>query len=175
MTPYEHLVVKAEEIGWPAYYKNDLLVHDRAALEGRNPDVPFMWFVRETGTHLATSDGQGFKGEGDGIMRHVTSPFNSQHRGYLWNNGKLTEIDKDDFSKTYTKHVYGSGPVWKVSVVSRWRPAAWATEQKSRNTYMVNWSKDHDSLREYVYLRLPHFETHTIEIVSATPATQEVG
>lgn len=175
MTPYEHLVAKAEEIGWPAHYKNDLYVHDREMLEGCDPAMPFMWFVRETGTWLATSNGQGYKGEGCGVIRHVTNPMSQKHRGFLWNNGKLTEIDAADFQKTYDKYIYNNGPLWKVTVTSKWRPAPWSSEQKRVNVYGIRWSMDHDSLREYVYTRLPSHEQHTIEIVPQTPITQEVG
>lgn len=175
MTPYEHLLAKAEEIGWPAHYKNDLLVHDKEMLEGCDPAMPFMWFVRETGTYLVTSSGQGFKGEGEGILRYVTNPMNQQHRGFLWNNENLTEIDAGNFQKTYNKYIYNSGPLWKVTVTSKWRPAPWASEQKEVNSYSVRWCMDHDSLRQYVYERLPFHKQHTIEIVPQVLVTQEVG
>jgi hypothetical protein len=167
MAPYEHLVAKAEEIGWPSHYKNDLLVIDRELLEGRDPTVPFLWFVRETGTYLCTSDGYGFRDDGKGTLDYICKPYTQKHRGFLWNGSQLTEVKPEDFKKAYTDWVYGSGPLWRVTVRSKWRPAPWSMERSSVNTYSVCWSKDHDSLHEYVYARLPSHEQHTIEIVPA--------
>ena len=70
MTPYEHLLAKAEEIGWPAHHKNDLTGHDKESLDGCPDTMPFMWFVRECGTWLITPNGVGFGGhEGGGLLR----------------------------------------------------------------------------------------------------------
>lgn len=48
---YLALMDKSIELGWPAAYENDLLIHDRRCLADNNPPV-FGWSVRECGTHI---------------------------------------------------------------------------------------------------------------------------
>lgn len=49
MNLYDQLKEKADL--FIKYYRDDLLVHDKNALE-KNPNVPFLHFTGETGTHL---------------------------------------------------------------------------------------------------------------------------
>jgi hypothetical protein len=52
-TPHWEAIVKeAERVGWPRDYRRDLYVHDRAHLGQLDPSEPFVWILRENGTHL---------------------------------------------------------------------------------------------------------------------------
>lgn len=54
MTPEElhaQIMNVANHHGWPAHYKDDLLVHDKNILIAY-PDSDFVWGLRESGTHL---------------------------------------------------------------------------------------------------------------------------
>lgn len=54
MPHFDALVAESERIGWPARHKSDLVEIDREMLETYPPHLPFLWMVRERGTHLAT-------------------------------------------------------------------------------------------------------------------------
>ncbi len=99
MTPYEHLVAKADEIGWPAHYKNDLLVHDKASLEGMPHDVPFLWFVRETGTWIVTPNGYGHPKYEGRIL--IPTEYSQKHRGYAWTGSQLVELPIEEWLQGY--------------------------------------------------------------------------
>jgi hypothetical protein len=45
-------VAEAERVGWPVQYRCDLYVHDREYLNQLDPSIPFVWILRESGTHL---------------------------------------------------------------------------------------------------------------------------
>ena len=54
-TPVPHwdaILEEAERVGWPLNYRRDLYVHDRTELGRIDPSVPFLWVLREGGTHL---------------------------------------------------------------------------------------------------------------------------
>lgn len=168
MTPYEHLLAKAEEIGWPAHYKTDLTTHDKEALEGCPDTMPFMWFVRECGTYLITPNGVGFnKYEGHGLLKSRTSPYATTHRCFLWSSGKLREIEPDQFNRTFDTFIINNHlPTYKVVVNTTWRPSPWALPQKEKTMHFVSWCKSQDALRDYIAMYLTKHKEHTIEIFS---------
>lgn len=57
MKAYEALFAVAEKVGWPEYYRDDLVVHDKAAVEESGDDVPYVWVLRDRGTHLVPITG----------------------------------------------------------------------------------------------------------------------
>jgi hypothetical protein len=61
MPHFDAIVAEAERVGWPRDYRADLFVHDRAALDKREPSVPFLWVLRDSGSSLF------FVGERDGV------------------------------------------------------------------------------------------------------------
>jgi hypothetical protein len=50
---WDAVLKEAERVGWPLKYRRDLYVHDRATLGMLDPSVPFVWLLREHGTHLS--------------------------------------------------------------------------------------------------------------------------
>jgi hypothetical protein len=49
---WDAILAEAERVGWPVKYRRDLYVHDRAYLNQLDPSIPFVWILREHGTHL---------------------------------------------------------------------------------------------------------------------------
>ena len=170
MTPYEHLLAKSEEIGWPAHHKNDLTGHDKEALDGCPDTMPFMWFVRECGTWLITPNGVGFsRYEGDGLLKSLTSPYGTKHCCFLWSGGKLREIEPEQFNRTFDTFIVSNHlPKHTVVVNTIWRHSPWALPQKDKKVYSVSWCKGQDALRDYIASHLPQHKEHTIEIFNQT-------
>lgn len=168
MTHYEMMVAKAEEIGWPSHYKDDLHVHDKRAVEDLPNHSPALWFVRETGTWCVTANGLGFrKHEGAGLMQHITKPTATEHRCFLVYGDTITEISRLNFQRTYDEFIYRNNlPKLKVVVTTKWRPSPWSNELIDKKQYTVAWSGSHNDLRSYVYCRLESYKQHTIEIFS---------
>lgn len=153
MTPYEHLVAKAEEIGWPAYYKNDLLVHDKQSLEGMPHDVPFLWFVRETGTWIVTPNGYGHpKFEGRLL---IPNEYSLQHRGFAWTGSQLVELPFEEWQAAYVKYItrLSGDHKYDVTVTHKFRRAPWSSRETSQTKMTIAWCKDLASLRSYVMER----------------------
>ena len=59
MKPYEMLLQKSKEIGWPKHYSTDLTVHDRNFLEKNKIIRPFLWAIRECGTWIIIPEAEG--------------------------------------------------------------------------------------------------------------------
>ena len=89
---YAAIVVEAERVGWPTGYRRDLYVHDRNACARLPADVPFVFVLRENGTHLfpvTYRDGAGhgaphFAVPCPAIFRYERS------RVYTWDGSRLT-------------------------------------------------------------------------------------
>lgn len=158
--PYDALVAKAEEIGWPEFYETDLTVHDKAKLEGRATRLPFIWFVRSAGTWLLTAEGEGLHRDNNGkgkthdeiLLDHVSNPMNSQHRAFFWDGEKLTELTKDKWIKTYQDKVFARIPRYKVRVKIDTKPAPWASTRTEFKDAVISWSGDTESLKDHVLL-----------------------
>jgi hypothetical protein len=52
MRHYKALVAESQKVGWPASFASDLTKHDQQELKYRNPDLPFGWVLRDSGTQL---------------------------------------------------------------------------------------------------------------------------
>jgi len=52
MRHFRALRAAAQAKGWPTHFKRDLLVHDRRHLRKRDPEKPFLWVLRDSGTHI---------------------------------------------------------------------------------------------------------------------------
>lgn len=84
------LVAKANEIGWPEHFYDDLWIHDRRMIAIHDPAV-FGWSVRSTGSHII-------------IANQVYSLFLTAHepqkhpddqkssRKFFWNGSSLKEM-----------------------------------------------------------------------------------
>jgi hypothetical protein len=52
MPHWDAIVAEAERVGWPLHYRRDLYVHDRASIAHTSASEPFLWVLRECGTHF---------------------------------------------------------------------------------------------------------------------------
>lgn len=174
MTPYDYLLAKADEIGWPTYYKNDLLVHDKQSLEGMPDDVPFLWFVRETGTWLITPNGYGHpKYEGQLL---IPNKYSLEHRGFAWTGSQLVEIPFSEWGVAYYKYITRllGEHKYDVVVTHKFRRAPWSSRETSQTKMVVTWCKDLDSLRSYVMERERAMGMDNETVVEITPKLQPV-
>jgi hypothetical protein len=53
---YEAIAAKAEQIGWPIFYRRDLTAHDRARCAMLKPSDCFLWVLYELGTHIIVAE-----------------------------------------------------------------------------------------------------------------------
>ncbi len=102
---YQYLVEKAQEMGWPKNYKNDLEIHDRNFLTNVAAPKTFVGILHVDGTHLyraATADDPHVGGGGEDKaygynwreqLVDVFSFFSSQPEGqyhyFFWNGPRL--------------------------------------------------------------------------------------
>jgi hypothetical protein len=90
---FDAIVAEAERIGWPLQYRRDLYVHDRALLAQLDPSVPFLWIIREGGTHLYgatfTDDRPGR--DASHFAKSVASTFAEPCHFYTWDGRRLWE------------------------------------------------------------------------------------
>ena len=91
--PYDVILAKANEIGWPLHYRNDLLVHDRDALAEHDPALPFLWGIRECGTHLIFAN----RLEGRLSAEQITQAFGRDCRWFLWDGTALVPFEVRDY------------------------------------------------------------------------------
>jgi hypothetical protein len=112
---YLALSAEAGRVGWPTHYKRDLTYWDRNALDGRDPALPFVWVLRELGTHLVAPTQQRLNPwtgaligglseaikSGCGMLR--TLAREGGHRFYWWNGARLREVSPDDAIELYTE------------------------------------------------------------------------
>jgi len=91
---YQAIRDEAERVGWPTTFRTDLTKHDRAWLANRDPSKPFVWILREGGTHICAPgiiDGVFHKASQYGRM--VSEAFRPHPcRFYLWDGVGLTEF-----------------------------------------------------------------------------------
>ena len=52
MRHYKALIEASRRLGLPVAYKRDLTTHDKMTLSRRDPNLPFGWFLRESGTNI---------------------------------------------------------------------------------------------------------------------------
>jgi hypothetical protein len=90
---YVAIETEAQRVGWPVAYKRDLYVHDRNALARLPRRVPFVFVLRDNGTHLFPV------GERDGVGHDaahfaVSCPdcFGRERcRVYTWDGARLRQ------------------------------------------------------------------------------------
>lgn len=49
---YPVLLAESKRVGWPVSFATDLTEHDQRFLRKRKPEWPFVWCLRESGTHV---------------------------------------------------------------------------------------------------------------------------
>ena len=81
--------------GLPQRYKNDLDVHDRESIERYGDASPFLWFLRENGTHYVPL-GKHYT-DVAATVRAITMTFGEGTQGgwYHWDGKVLLKVDDD--------------------------------------------------------------------------------
>lgn len=111
MTPaYATIAAESVRVGWPVAYRRDLTLHDRRELATRGADAgPFLWILRDYGTHLV------FPGPHVGdvtcatLTRAVLTTWAADRtRCYSYDRGRLTEITPDraiDIARAWDREI----------------------------------------------------------------------
>jgi len=95
---YRALTAKADEIGWPLRFRTDLTKHDRAFVTKHEADRPFIWVLRDSGTHLAYPGIiDGVRHRASGYARMVAESFGAAKcKFFIWDGQKLVEYATAD-------------------------------------------------------------------------------
>ena len=92
----------------PTAYHADFAVHDHTELENLaqvSTHKPFLWLLRECGTHLFHGD------RFDSVPPEVTNLFAYEERHFfVWTGGKLVEFPPDEVHRRYL----GALASWKA-------------------------------------------------------------
>jgi len=76
--------------GWPMYYKGDVEVHDMDQLADRDPDLPFAWLVRESGSVLYFPEE---RSSGYWTPKQLADlVYHENHRAYWWDGRSLVRV-----------------------------------------------------------------------------------
>ena len=90
---YEAILAEAARVGWPTAYRRDLLVHDRNILGRLDPATPFVFVLRDKGTHVFPVKER--DGVGHGASHFAVScpdTFGRDHcKVYTWDGARLRE------------------------------------------------------------------------------------
>jgi hypothetical protein len=130
MPHYDAIVAEATRAGWPRDYRRDVFVHDRNFLARVSPDVPFVWMLRELGSHLylATTDRIDSKHYAWDAPGFVDSSFGPHIvRFYTWDGSRLHEHRTKETAAEATRELayrYGTllPPCWLPPITMwRWR------------------------------------------------------
>jgi len=111
---YEAIVKKAEEIGWPEDFRDDLFVHDRGMLEEWHG--PFGWSVRQTGTWMVRPMLSDCAKWADTISNK--NCMGTPRRLFIWDGSKLSEVDADKFCR-YFSDLASKLPTFNVKISYR--------------------------------------------------------
>lgn len=86
------------------HYKTDFTKHDKKALKD-NPEAKFVWFVRESGTHMVILDDGPLDNKAKDILESLDK---ANHEKYLFDGKKLIKLASlDRIIKDYTvRHFY---------------------------------------------------------------------
>lgn len=101
MSPgYVAVARAALALGWPTRYRRDLTLHDRCELAARVTDgqsAPFLWVVRESGTHLMHA-GPCLPGSSaaGAILRSVLANFGGERRVYHYDGRDLRPVSEPE-------------------------------------------------------------------------------
>jgi hypothetical protein len=101
---HDQMVQLAEEIGWPEMYRDDLYRHDLQALRKIDLDKPFVWVLRQSGTHLVP-----IKNTSDVL------DLSSINKVFGYSNPKWYAWDGESFYEAPYQNVY----MWAMRYVSR--------------------------------------------------------
>lgn len=100
MSPgYVAVAREAIALGWPTHYRRDLTLHDRCELAARvdsaGRSAPFLWVVRESGTHLMHA-GPCLPGSSSAgsILRSVLVNFGGERRVYHYDGRDLRPVSE---------------------------------------------------------------------------------
>lgn len=101
--PYSDMLKLAKIKELPKAFHNDLHVHDKAALEQYGNDKPFIWVIRECGTHFYALS----RAHDDDVMNYLymfRQHFIQERYFALWDGERWAWPATDDLER-FTKDV----------------------------------------------------------------------
>lgn len=108
---YRALLKTADKLGWPAAFREDLLVHDKETCKRIGSSRPFAWSVRQTGTDLIDVCNAVDRDWGLACAKRDTKG----QRFYVWNGQQLREVSADEWSE-WLHAAYSMLPTWRAVV-----------------------------------------------------------
>lgn len=87
------LKAEAAHKGLPKHYADDLNVHDFAAVNKYGSDKPFLWVLRECGTHLLPLDKEQYgSSSAKEWAEAIAKVWGNGSFWYLWNGMNLNAV-----------------------------------------------------------------------------------
>jgi len=90
MRHYKALLAESKKAGWPKDYATDLTKHDHRELRHRDPDLPFGWALRESGTHLLLPE-HGWDNKPPSASIKSIDSFGGDPLFYTWDGTTLSK------------------------------------------------------------------------------------
>lgn len=107
MPHYAALLAESERTGWPLAFRNDLLVHDLAFCQATSEGNPFLWVLRDSGTHviLPSAADDTFARQGWLIPSQLERAFGGC-RFYAWDGRALIPLAGPDAASEFLRTEY---------------------------------------------------------------------
>jgi len=140
---WDAILAEAEKRGLPKAYRRDLYVHDRAHAAQLDSAEPFLWILRENGTHLLPLDYvDGVKHDIVHFAVSIPKIFASEElHVYVWDGRYLKEHrtpeDAADALRTMKKRK--ARRMDPQACLQRWRDATDREERAEAETDLVTW------------------------------------
>ena len=96
MRAYNEIKTEADRLGLPLSYRDDLVIHDYNAVKQYGSERPFLWGLRDLGTHLFPVAAEDCWQEGgrEGWVGACSRTW-PETRWYLWDGQQLLGIPSE--------------------------------------------------------------------------------
>ena len=152
MKHYDAILAKAEELGMPQYFRDDLLVHDKDTLSEWPENKPFVWSVRPSGTHTICVQDELALNWGKACFNYESG--DKEVRWFIWTGQDLVESTPDEW-RVAIERQYLQLPKFAVRVryTGQWiRPYELVSEVKTVNEQaaksLVEWRLTHRPINQ---------------------------
>jgi hypothetical protein len=88
---YAAICAKAEELGWPEAFKDDLKVHDARVMMDLDAPQEFGWGIRECGTDIFLPGDRAYLD-----LAYACKKYKTDRYYYWWADDVLREVTIDD-------------------------------------------------------------------------------
>lgn len=95
---YAAIRTEAQRIRWPKKFRRDLTFHDRRFLKDLPESEPFVWILREHGTHLVCPlrwKAKHSLAELLVVLNTLRTEFSDEKRAYLWDGRFLIHLSHE--------------------------------------------------------------------------------